>query len=54
MEFELIESPRDDDRGGDSRIIRDQRALRNRSRVEPEDYPETKDWALLIPEEERG
>lgn len=54
MEFEIIEKPRDNDRGGDSRIIRDHRALINRISVDNDDFPERKDRALLIPEEEKG
>ena len=54
MEFELVETPREDDRGGDSRIIRDHRAPGNQSSVDPEDYPDQKDRALHIPEEEKG
>ena len=54
MEFEIVERPREADRGGDSRIIRDNRALRNQLSVDPEDYPGRKDRALHIPEEEKG
>lgn len=53
MEFELVEELRDDDRGGDSRIVRDQRALKKRSTANPEANPEREDRALHIPEEEK-
>lgn len=53
MEFEMVERPRDKDDDRDSDIIKNHRALQNQSSVDPEDYPNRKDRALHIPEEEQ-
>ena len=53
MEFELVEDNASRDDEDDSRIIRDHAALKNQSSVNPEDYPDAKDRALHIPEEEQ-
>ncbi len=51
MEYELVERLRGDDDDEDSPIIEDHRALKHQSSVSPEDYPDRKDRALHIPEE---
>lgn len=54
MEFEMSDKPdhlaADED---DSETIKDHIALRNQSSVSPEDYPDLKDRALHIPNEEK-
>ena len=53
MEFEMVDERRDENDEDDSHIVRDHRALKNQSSVNPEDYPNAKDRALHIPEEEK-
>ena len=52
MEYEMVEKPRDPDKGGDSRIVREHSEPRTRSSVDPENYPGSRDRAVHIPEEE--
>ncbi|RPF70267.1 hypothetical protein [Aurantiacibacter spongiae] len=57
MEYEIDDQPQgangaaeEDD--NDSAVVRDHRALKNQSSVNPRDYPDRKDRALEIPEQE--